>query len=635
MRRFAAISAHLQKQYTRRWRLYHFCGFYYPIREVIPIAIYHWNVGIVSRGKGKSAVAAAAYRSGEKLTNEWDGMTHDYTRKGGVVHTEIMLPPHAPPSFSDRSTLWNSVELYEKAGNAQLAREIDAALPIELSREEQIRLVREYCSSQFVSRGMCVDFAIHDTDSGNPHCHIMLTMRPLNERGAWAAKSKKEYDLDENGERIRLPSGRYKTHKVDLTGWNDKDNTLLWRKAWADFTNDFLERNGSPERIDHRSNAERGIDEIPTVHMGVAACQMEKKGIATERGELNRSIKAANRLLRDIKAQIGKLKEWLLDVFKAKERLTVTYNPDAPTPKKWLQFLSELLQPEDIPTLQEFLGYCLLPTTKGQKMLMLIGKGGEGKSRIGLVMRSLLGDSMNTTSIQKVESNRFSRADLENKLLMVDDDMDMSALPKTNYIKSIVTSECKMDMERKGVQSYQSQLYVRFLCFGNGALTALHDKSDGFFRRQIVLTTKDRPAGRADDPFLVDKLLREKEGIFLWCLEGLHRLIGNNYQFSISGKARENMETVKRSSNNVIEFLQSEGYIRFRADSEASSKAIYEVYTRWCDDNAQKPMSANRVSSELAQNEQLYNVEATNNVHVGGKRVRGFVGIEVVNPPPY
>ena len=316
-------------------------------------------------------------------------------------------------------------------------------------------------------------------------------------------------------------------------------------------------------------------------------------------------------------------------------RLTVSYNPDAPTPKRWLQFLSELLQPEDIPTLQEFLGYCLLPTPKGQKMLMLIGKGGEGKSRIGLVMRSLLGDSMNTTSIQKVESNRFSRADLENKLLMVDDDMDLSALPKTNYIKSIVTSECKMDMERKGVQSYQSQLYVRFLCFGNGALTALHDKSDGFFRRQIVLTTKDRPAGRADDPFLVDKLLREKEGIFLWCLEGLHRLIGNNYQFSISGKARENMETVKRSSNNVIEFLQSEGYIRFRADSEASSKAIYEAYTRWCDDNAQKPMSANRVSSELAQNERLYNVEATNNVHAGGKRVRGFVGIEVVNPLPY
>ena len=316
-------------------------------------------------------------------------------------------------------------------------------------------------------------------------------------------------------------------------------------------------------------------------------------------------------------------------------RLPVKYDPKAPSPDRWLTFLHELLDDADIPTLQEYLGYCLIPSTKGQKMMLIVGKGGEGKSRIGLVMRSLLGDSMNTTSIQKVENNRFSRADLENKLLMVDDDMDMSALPKTNYIKSIVTSECKMDMERKGVQSYQGQLYVRFLCFGNGALTALHDKSDGFFRRQIVLTTKDRSAGRVDDPFLVDKLLREKEGIFLWCLEGLHRLIGNNYQFSISGKARENMETVKRSSNNVIEFLQSEGYIRFKADSEASSKALYEAYQRWCEDNAQKPMSANRLSSELAQNERLYNVEATNNVHVGGKRVRGFMGIEVVNPLPY
>ena len=283
------------------------------------IAIYHCSIKIVSRGSGKSAVAAAAYRSGEKITNEWDGITHDYTKKGGIVHSEILLPPHAPPAFKDRGTLWNSVEQIEKAGNSQLARELEVALPIELSREEQVRLVREYCSSQFVSRGMCVDFAIHDTDSGNPHCHIMLTMRPLDERGAWAAKSKKEYDIDENGERIRLPSGRYKTHKVDLTGWNDKGNALLWRKAWADISNAYLEQAGSPERIDHRSNAERGIDELPTVHMGVAACQMEKKGIATEKGELNRNIQKANRLIREIRAQIGKLKEWIGELFKARE----------------------------------------------------------------------------------------------------------------------------------------------------------------------------------------------------------------------------------------------------------------------------------------------------------------------------
>ena len=316
-------------------------------------------------------------------------------------------------------------------------------------------------------------------------------------------------------------------------------------------------------------------------------------------------------------------------------RLKVRYEPNAPKPERWLGFLSELLEPEDIPTLQEYLGYCLIPSTKGQKMLLLIGKGGEGKSRIGLVMRSLLGDSMNMTSIQKVENNRFSRADLENKLLMVDDDMDMSALPKTNYIKSIVTAECKMDLERKGVQSYQSRLYARFLCFGNGALTALHDRSDGFFRRQIVLTTRDRPAGRVDDPFLAEKLADEAEGIFLWCLEGLNRLLANNYQFSLSGKARENVETVKRSSNNVIEFLRSEGYIRFRADAEASSRALYEAYKLWCEDNVRKPLSANRLSSELAQNEALYKVEATNNIYAAGKRVRGFVGIEVLARPSF
>ena len=293
------------------------------------IAIYHCSIKIVSRGKGKSAVAAAAYRSGEKLTNEWDGLTHDYTKKGGVVHSEILLPAHAPPAFSDRSTLWNSVELSEKSNNAQLAREAEIALPVELSREEQTRLVREYCSSQFVSKGMIADFNLHDTGGGNPHAHILLTMRPLDEKGAWLPKSKKEYVLDEKGEKIRLPSGRYKTRKVDLVDWNNRENAEVWRRAWADLTNEFLAQNNCPERIDHRSYERQGIDQIPTVHIGVAASQMEKKGIVTERGELNRSIKAANRLLRDIKTQIGKLKEWLLDVFKAKESLRA----EPPQPK--------------------------------------------------------------------------------------------------------------------------------------------------------------------------------------------------------------------------------------------------------------------------------------------------------------
>ena len=283
------------------------------------IAIYHCSIKIVSRGKGKSAVAAAAYRSGEKLTNEWDGLTHDYTKKGGVVHSEILLPAHAPPAFSDRSTLWNSVELSEKSNNAQLAREVEIALPVELSREEQTRLVREYCSSQFVSKGMIADFNLHDTGGGNPHAHILLTMRPLDEKGAWLPKSKKEYVLDENGERIRLPSGRYKTRKVDLVNWNNRENAEVWRRAWADLANEYLEKNNRPERIDHRSYERQGIDQIPTVHVGVSATQMEKKGIVTERGELNRSIKAANRILREIRRLVRGLKDWIAEL---KERKT-------------------------------------------------------------------------------------------------------------------------------------------------------------------------------------------------------------------------------------------------------------------------------------------------------------------------
>lgn len=184
-------------------------------------------------------------------------------------------------------------------------------------------------------------------------------------------------------------------------------------------------------------------------------------------------------------------------------RLPVKYGPKAPSPDRWLTFLHELLDDADIPTLQEYLGYCLIPSTKGQKMMLIVGKGGEGKSRIGLVLKRLMGDAASNGSVQKVENNRFARADLERRLLMIDDDMDMNALPKTNYIKTIVTAEAKLDLERKGVQSYQRDIYARFLCFGNGALTSLYDHSDGFFRRQLILTTKDKPADRTDDPFLL------------------------------------------------------------------------------------------------------------------------------------
>ena len=255
-------------------------------------------------------MAAAAYRSGEKLVNEWDGMTHDYTRKGGVVHTEIMLPSHAPPEFQDRSTLWNSVEQIEKSSDAQLAREIEVALPIELSRAEQLALVRSFVKDNFVDAGMCADFAIHDKGTGNPHAHIMLTIRPIREDGKWGAKCRKVYDLDGQGQRIPDGKGGWKNHREDTTDWNQRGNAEKWRAAWAAYTNRALEAAGRPERIDHRSYKRQGVDKIPTVHMGPAASQMERRGIATEKGNINREIAADNKLLKEIKARITRLYNW-------------------------------------------------------------------------------------------------------------------------------------------------------------------------------------------------------------------------------------------------------------------------------------------------------------------------------------
>ncbi len=190
-------------------------------------------------------------------------------------------------------------------------------------------------------------------------------------------------------------------------------------------------------------------------------------------------------------------------------RLPVAYKQDASPPYRWLQFLNELLMPEDLPALQEYFGYCLLPVTKAQKMLILVGKGGEGKSRIGLVLRSLLGDNMNTGSLQKVVTDRFARADLEYKLLMVDDDLKMEALTETHHIKSMITLEDRIDIERKGVQSTQGVLYVRFVCFGNGSLHALYDRSNGFYRRQLLISVRERDVARKDDPYLIEKLRAE------------------------------------------------------------------------------------------------------------------------------
>lgn len=309
-------------------------------------------------------------------------------------------------------------------------------------------------------------------------------------------------------------------------------------------------------------------------------------------------------------------------------RLPVSYNADAPKPEKWLSFLEQLLYPEDIPTLQEYMGYCLIPSTKAQQMLFLIGNGGEGKSRIGLVMHALLGNNMNTGSVAKIETSNFARADQQFKYLLVDDDMKLEALPQTNHIKTIVTAELPMDLEKKGEQSYQGELYVRFMAFGNGSLRALYDHSDGFYRRQIILSVKPRDKSRKDDPFLAEKMCAEAESVFLWALDGLHRLIQNDFHITQSERTKANVEVAMREGNNILGFMESEGYFLFKADDWITSKDFYTLYTIWCDDNSEKPMSPRTFSNFLCANEQKYNLEHSNKgFNAQGRRVWGFLGV--------
>ena len=318
------------------------------------MAIYHLEAKIVSRGAGRSAVAAAAYLSCSRMLNEYDGVQHDYTRKQGLGWRQVFLPATAPAEWQDRETLWNAVEETETAKDSRLAREFVAALPIELSREEQIQLLQDFIKEQFVADGMCADAAIHDPypPGHNPHAHILLTVRPLDEKGKWQYKTEKEYLCVKDGEergftaaefkqaqadgwekqypykvgrkKVYLPSSEAEKHGYERVSkypkstkygrqnpiserWNSEEQLVQWRKAWADAANRYLERYGHEERIDHRSHAERGLDEQPTIHEGVFARSLERQGVISDRCEINRQIKADNALLHELKAAVRKL----------------------------------------------------------------------------------------------------------------------------------------------------------------------------------------------------------------------------------------------------------------------------------------------------------------------------------------
>ncbi len=262
------------------------------------MAIYHMSGTVISRGKGQSAIASASYRSGDKLYSERYDKYNMYHR---IVQPEsfILKPEHAPEWTLDREKLWNEVEKIEVAKNSRLAREFNVALPKELSNEKQYELTREYVQKSFVDRGMVADVSIHRDDVNNPHFHAMLTVRPFDENGNWSAKSKKEFLKDENGDFILNDKGNKKTRKVDLVDWNSKESMLTWRKEWADITNIYLKENGINQSISHESYEKRGIEQIPTIHEGYVARKMESNGQKSDRCEINRNIKNANKLIKD------------------------------------------------------------------------------------------------------------------------------------------------------------------------------------------------------------------------------------------------------------------------------------------------------------------------------------------------
>ena len=282
------------------------------------IALFHFHVTQIKRSAGQFAVAAAAYRSGEKLHSEYYGEDSDYTRKGGVVCSEILLPAHAPPEYADRETLGNAVEKVERGKKAQLAYSFDIALQNEFSMEENIALARRFLLEQFVSRGIIVDFAVHspDKESGisNPHFHVMCPIRPIEPNGTWGNKQRREYVLDENGERIPDRTGDYVFNAVPTTDWGSPDTLEHWRKTWAELCNAKFAEKELSCRIDHRSYERQGVDLLPTVHEGPTVRAMERKGIPTEKGEFNRWVKATNAAIWDIRKKIAALADWLKGV---------------------------------------------------------------------------------------------------------------------------------------------------------------------------------------------------------------------------------------------------------------------------------------------------------------------------------
>ena len=335
-------------------------------RREIPIItkMIHLNAKIISRGgeKPQSVVASAAYRSATKIYCEYDGEVKDFSRKGHVIYSEILLPEYAPKEFEDRSVLWNAVENFEKGSRAQLSREVEFSLPCELDADERLKAARTLAEF-FRNKGMVVDMNLHNPDheNPNPHCHLMLTMRPFQKDGTFLEKKCwREYDLDKNGQKIPTKKGNdYKSHKVYPTDWDDRGNVEKWSALWADIETEFYKKNGYEITAEHRSFERQGIDLLPTIHMGAAVTAMERRGIQTEVGSMNREIKKINALILSSMENIERLTDKIAFLEKEKKAIAQDKEKELPVQEKkedsliavlmeWQQNRSAFIQDNDI-----------------------------------------------------------------------------------------------------------------------------------------------------------------------------------------------------------------------------------------------------------------------------------------------
>lgn len=286
------------------------------------MSTFYFSVGVISRGKGQSAVASASYRSGEKLYSVLDGETKQYGKRTVQPETFILAPQHAPEWVYDRQRLWNEVELFETHRNARLAREVKLALPIELPHDAQRKLLEEFVQENFVERGMVADVAIHRDVEHNPHAHVMLTVRPFNEDGTWGNKKKKEYVRDENGDFILDKKGKKKYKTIELTDWDRKETLIEWRKNFAEKVNEYYKMYEIDESVSHKSYEEQGLNKIPKHRLTREEYEIEKRereyaeknGLEykpkTYYGQLNYEIEKANKELEILTQKVVDLNEY-------------------------------------------------------------------------------------------------------------------------------------------------------------------------------------------------------------------------------------------------------------------------------------------------------------------------------------